>query len=391
MDLHEYQAKAILEEYGIPLQTPCMVFTREDIPKVLERFKGKTIVAKVQVHAGGRGKAGGVKIIKEESEKAKIIQQLLDFRIVTKQTGANGLPSRGVLITEACSIKHEYYIACLIDREKACPVLIASKEGGMDIEELAHKEPHKILKLPYSHTGALHAYQLRRLKSFMGWNEPYFNAALDLAQNLAKAFIEIDASLVEINPLVLTQDNQILALDAKISLDDNALFRHKNFAEFFDPSQLPSSEVEAKAHDLSYVALKGTIGCMVNGAGLAMATMDIIDHYGGKPANFLDVGGSATKEKVAQGFKIILSDPSVNTILINIFGGIMNCATIAEGVIHAAKEMDLKIPLVVRLEGTNVEEGKKIIGQSALRIIAASDLEDAAKKAVEASSGYFDQ
>lgn len=390
MDLHEYQAKAILQEYGIPIQEPVMVFNREDIPKVLERFKGKTIVAKVQVHAGGRGKAGGVKIIKDDKDKEKIIKELLDFRIVTKQTGANGLPSKGVLITEACLIAHEYYMACLIDREKACPVLIASKEGGMDIEELALKNPEAILKLKYSHNGELHPFQLRRLKAFMGWNEPHFNAAIDLAKNMAKAFIEIDASLLEINPLVVTNDKQIIALDAKISLDDNALFRHKNFAEFFDPSQLPKSEVEAKAYDLSYVALKGTIGCMVNGAGLAMATMDIIDHYGGKPANFLDVGGSATKEKVAQGLKIILSDPSVNTVLINIFGGIMNCATIAHGVIHAAQEMDLKIPLVVRLEGTNVEEGRKLIGESALRIIAAEDLDDAAKKAVEASSGYFD-
>lgn len=390
MDLHEYQSKAILQEYGIPIQDPVMVFTKEDIPKVLQRFKGKTIVAKVQVHAGGRGKAGGVKIIKEEKDKEKIIKELLDFRIVTKQTGVNGLASRGVLITEACLIEHEYYIACLIDREKAAPVLIAAKEGGMDIEELAHKNPEAILKLPYSFNGQLHPYQLRLLKAFMGWNEPHFNAAIDLAKNMAKAFIEIDASLLEINPLVLTKDQQILALDAKISLDDNALFRHKNFIDFFDPTQLPASEVEAKEHDLSYVALKGTIGCMVNGAGLAMATMDIIDHYGGKPANFLDVGGSATKEKVAQGLKIILSDPSVNTVLINIFGGIMNCATIAHGVIHAAKEMNLKIPLVVRLEGTNVEEGKKLIGESALRIIAAEDLDDAAKKAVEASSGYFD-
>jgi succinyl-CoA synthetase beta subunit len=391
MDLHEYQAKAILEEYGIPLQKPHMVFKRSDIPHVLRLFEGKPIVAKVQVHAGGRGKAGGVKVVKEESEKKAIIEKLLDFRIVTKQTGVDGLPSKGVLVTEACQIAHEYYLAVLIDRKQACPILIASKEGGMDIEELAHKKPEAILKIPFSFTGQLHPFQLRRLKSFMGWHEPYFQAALDLAKNLAKAFIEIDASMIEINPLVLTKDQQILALDAKISLDDNALFRHIDYQGFFDPTQMPPSEVEARDNDLSYVALKGTIGCMVNGAGLAMATMDIIDHYGGKPANFLDVGGSATKEKVAQGFKIILSDPSVNTILINIFGGIMNCATIAEGVIHAAKELDLKIPLVVRLEGTNVEEGKKLIGQSALRIISAQDLEDAAKKAVEASSGYFDQ
>jgi succinyl-CoA synthetase beta subunit len=390
MDLHEYQAKAILQEYGIPIQAPHMVFKREDIPHVLAHFKNKPIVAKVQVHAGGRGKAGGVKVIKEESEKAKIIESLLDFRIVTKQTGENGLPSKGVLVTEACQIAHEYYIAILIDRKMGKPVLIASKEGGMDIEELAHKKPEAILKIPFSYSGKLHPFQLRKLKSFMGWKKDCYKAALSLVSNLAKAFIEIDASLVEINPLVLTKDEQVLALDAKVSIDDNALFRHPEIAEFFDPTQLPSSEVEAKKYDLSYVALKGTIGCMVNGAGLAMATMDIIDHYGGKPANFLDVGGSATKEKVAQGLKIILEDPSVNTVLINIFGGIMNCATIAHGVTQAAEELNLKIPLVVRLEGTNVEEGKKIIGQSAFRIISASDLEDAAKKAVEASSGHFD-
>ncbi len=390
MDLHEYQAKAILQEYGIPLQTPHMVFKPSDISKVLAQFKDKTIVAKVQVHAGGRGKAGGVKVIKEEHKKKEIIEKLIDFRIITKQTGQDGLPSSGVLVTEACSIEKEYYLAVLIDREKGLPTLIASKEGGMDIEELAHSRPEAILKIPFSFSGKLHPFQLRRLKSFMGWNEPHFIPALDLAKNIAQAFIEIDASLLEINPLVLTKEKEILALDAKISLDDNALFRHKSYAEFFDPTQMAPSEVEARENDLSYVALKGTIGCMVNGAGLAMATMDIIDHFGGSPANFLDVGGSATKEKVAQGFKIILSDPSVNTILINIFGGIMNCATIAEGVIHAALELDLKIPLVVRLEGTNVEEGKRLIGQSALRIISATDLEDAAKKAVEASSGNFD-
>lgn len=391
MDLHEYQAKALLQEYGIPIQTPHMVFQRSDIPNVLAKFKNKSIVAKVQVHAGGRGQAGGVKLVKQESEKQSVIEQLLDFRIVTKQTGEQGLPSRGVLVTEACQIAHEYYLAVLIDRKQAKPVLIASKEGGMDIEELAHKKPDSILKIPFSFTGHLHPFELRLLQSFMGWNKPYHRAALALAQNLALAFIKTDASLIEINPLVETQDQQILALDAKLSVDDNALFRHKELAECFDPTQLPASEVEARKDDLSYVALKGSIGCMVNGAGLAMATMDIIEHFGGKPANFLDVGGSATKEKVASGFKIILSDPSVNTILVNIFGGIMNCATIAQGVIHAATELELKIPLVIRLEGTNVEEGKRLIAQSGLRLISATDLEDAAKKAVEASCGYFNQ
>jgi succinyl-CoA synthetase beta subunit len=391
MDLHEYQAKAILMEYGVPLQKPYMVLKNSDIPKALEHFKGKTIVAKVQVHAGGRGKAGGVKLVKEDSEKKAIIEKLLNMRVVTKQTGQEGLPSSGVLITEACDIEKEYYMACLIDRKLGLPMLIASKEGGMDIEELAHKHPEAILKIPFSNNGKLHPFQLRKLKSFMGWNEPYFAAGLEIAQNLAKAFIEIDASLLEINPLILTKNHEVIALDAKISLDDNALFRHKAYAEFFDPTQLPKSEVEAKVNDLSYVALKGNIGCMVNGAGLAMATMDIIDYYGGKPANFLDVGGSATKEKVAQGFKIILSDPSVKAILVNIFGGIMNCATIADGVIAAAKEMDINIPIVVRLEGTNVEEGKRLIQESAIRIISAQDLDDAAKKAVEASHGDFDQ
>lgn len=391
MDLHEYQAKAILIEYGVPVQKPFMVFDLTDIPKALEHFKHKTIVAKVQVHAGGRGKAGGVKLIKEEKDKKHLLEKLLTMRVVTKQTGEEGLPSSGVLITEACDIEKEYYMACLIDRKLGCPMLIASKEGGMDIEELAHSRPEAILKIPFSYDGQLHPFQLRKLKSFMGWNAPYFEAGLEIAKNICKAFIEIDASLLEINPLVLTKQHEVMALDAKISIDDNALFRHKGYADFFDPTQLPKSEVEAKAHDLSYVALKGNIGCMVNGAGLAMATMDIIDYYGGKPANFLDVGGSATKEKVAQGFKIILSDPSVKAILVNIFGGIMNCATIAEGVIAAAKEMDIKIPIVVRLEGTNVEEGKRLIQESAIRIISAKDLDDAAKKAVEASCGNFDQ
>jgi len=388
MNLHEYQAKAILQEFGIPIQKPYMIFNLADIQAVLKAFKGRPLVAKVQVHAGGRGKAGGVKILKEDDNRAKILEELLHFKIVTKQTGAKGMPSSGVLVSEACHIQKEFYLACLIDRTLAQPVLIASKEGGMDIEELAHKRPEAILKMPFSYSGRLHPFQLRKLRAFMDWKEPVYEPALELAKNLAKAFIETDASLCEINPLVMTKENEILALDAKMSLDDNALFRHKALEAFFDPTQQAASEVEAKAFDLSYVALEGNIGCMVNGAGLAMATMDIIDYYGGKPANFLDVGGSATADKVAQGFKIILKDPHVKALLVNIFGGIMNCATIAEGVMAAAKELKVQVPIVVRLEGTNVEEGKRLLKTSSIQIISASDLEEAGKKAVEAARGH---
>jgi succinyl-CoA synthetase beta subunit len=291
------------------------------------------------------------------------------------------------MISELVDISKEYYLGCVIDREKAIATMIVSYEGGMEIEEIAKHSPHKILKLPIDEIHGLKGYHLVELARFLGWSKEQSQIGMKIAKQLALAFMKLDASLLEINPFVLTKQGNFIALDAKLAVDDNALFRQPQISSYYDPTQSSESENAAKEHDLAYVALEGNIGCMVNGAGLAMATMDIIHHYGGKPANFLDVGGSATKEKVAYGFKIILSDPNVKAILVNIFGGIMNCATIAEGILYAVKEVGITVPLIVRLEGTNVEMGKKILKESHLKIIAAEDLKDAAQKATQSLRG----
>lgn len=387
MNTHEYQAKKILQKYGIPVPVFQAVSTLNDASEALAEMELSQGVVKVQVHAGGRGKAGGVKLAKTPKEILEAVQKLLGMKIVNNQTGKDGVVAHQVIISPLLAYKKEYYLGAIIDRHKGQAMLIASPEGGMEIEEIAKTKPDKILTLPIPYNGQFKSYQLVRVAKFMGWKGKAFENGQKVVAGLAKAFVDTDASLLEINPLVETEDGGIWALDAKLSIDDNALYRQPEIASFYDPTQASPSEAQAKEFDLAYVALDGKIGCMVNGAGLAMATMDIIEYYGGSPANFLDVGGSATKEKVAEGFKIIISDPQVKAILVNIFGGIMNCATLAAGIIAAAGELELNVPLVVRMEGTNVEVGKKMLAESGLAIILAENLSEAAEKAVAAANG----
>lgn len=385
MNTHEYQAKKILEKYGIPIPPFRVISNISEIQNAIEELGVDQAVVKVQVHAGGRGKAGGVKLAKTREEIVRYAKELLGMRIVNNQTGKEGVVSHLVLITPMTQIAKEYYMGAVVDRENARGVLMVSPEGGVDIEEVAIKSPEKILKLPIGLNGSFRRYQLLEMAKFMGWQGEIAKNGMCLAANLAKAFVETDASLLEINPLVLTKENTLVVLDAKLSIDENAIFRQKEIAAFYDPIQVPSNEAEAHENGLAYVALEGEIGCMVNGAGLAMATMDIIYRHGGSPANFLDVGGGATKEKVTEGFKILLSDKKVKAILVNIFGGIMNCATIAEGIIAATKELEFNVPLVVRMEGTNVDRGRKMLADSGLNIAIAQNLTEAADKVVAAS------
>ena len=382
MNIHEYQAKEILQTYGIPIPSFGIASNDAEIDEVIKDLNLKEAVVKIQVHAGGRGKAGGVKFAKTPDEIREIAKELIGMKMVNNQTGPQGVIAHQVMLSTPSAIEKEYYIGAIIDRENARPVLIASPEGGMEIEEIAEKMPEKILTIPIQLDGTLKPFHLLRLTNFMGWKKEMAKKGRRIAQGLAKAFIETDASLLEINPLITTPEQEIVALDAKLSIDENALYRQPDIATFYDPTQQSKSEIAAKQYDLAYIALDGNIGCMVNGAGLAMATMDIIHFYGGEPANFLDVGGGASAEKVAEGFRIILSDPKVKAILVNIFGGIMDCAVLAEGIISAAKEDAIEVPLVVRMEGTNVEQGKKLLKDSGLAIITADSLADAAKKAV---------
>ena len=387
MNLHEYQSKEILKKYGIPIPEFGVASNAHEVKHLIERLRLTEAVVKIQVHAGGRGKAGGVKFAKSKEEIAKVAHSLIGMKMVNQQTGPDGIIAQKVLLSKPVDIAKEYYIGAVIDRDRSLPILIASPEGGMEIEEISHKMPEKILQLPMTIEGKLRSYQIVRLCKFMGWTGDLAKKGSVIAQGLSKAFIETDASMIEINPLVLTPEGDLIAIDAKMSIDDNALFRHPEFIPYYDPSQGSPQEAKAKEFDLAYIAMQGTIGCMVNGAGLAMATMDIIQLHGALPANFLDVGGSATREKVAEGFKIILSDPQVKAILVNIFGGIMNCKTLAEGVIFAATEQHIKIPIVVRMEGTNVDAGKKLFAESRLKIVVAEDLERAAKLVVAAAKG----
>lgn len=380
MNTHEYQAKEVLQRYGIPIPEFAVATKVSEVEKAIRHLHLKEGVVKIQVHAGGRGKAGGVKFGKTPEEIIRAAEQLIGMKMVNNQTGPEGVIAHEVLITKPIDIKKEYYLGAVIDRERAVPILIASPEGGMEIEEVAEKHPDKILKLPIELDGTLRGYRQVRLCNFMGWKGEMAKEGARIARGLAKAFIETDASLLEINPFVESTDGKLWALDAKLAVDDNALYRQPEISGYYDPTQVSANEVAAKEFELAYIALDGNIGCMVNGAGLAMATMDIIQYYGGKPANFLDVGGGASKEKVAEAFKIILSDPKVKAILVNIFGGIMNCATLAEGIIAAASEMEIKVPLVVRMEGTNVEEGKKMLEKSNLSIVTADALAEAAEK-----------
>jgi succinyl-CoA synthetase beta subunit len=383
MNLHEYQAKLILMGEGVPVPPFGVAAHKSEVEKIIKDLHLKEAVVKIQVHAGGRGKAGGVKFGKSPEEIKKLAGELIGMKMVNNQTGPGGVVAHQVLIASPLKIAKEYYLGAIIDREKAEPILIASPEGGMDIEEIAEKHPEKILTLPIALDGSMKPYHLLRLAKFMGWAGKAQEEGIKIAQAVAKVFIQKDGALLEINPLVKDEDGHLWALDAKLSIDDNALFRQKAIAEMFDASQQSKYEVAAKQHDLAYIALNGNIGCMVNGAGLAMATMDIIHYAGGEPANFLDVGGSATAEKIAEGFNILVSDPNVKAILVNIFGGIMNCATIAEGILTALKNKPLSIPLVVRMEGTNVEEGKKMLQKSGLKIVTADNLADAATRVVK--------
>ncbi len=385
MNIHEHQTYEILRKYGIPIPNFGVASTEEEVRKVVTELDLDRAVVKVQVHAGGRGKAGGVKLTKSKEEIFDVSKQLLGMKIVNNQTGPEGVVANKVLMAPLTDIEKEYYLGAIVDREQSRPIVIVSPEGGMDIEEIAETMPERILKEEIQLDGTLRAFQLRKIAKFMGWKGDIAKQGMRVVASLAKAFMESDGSLLEVNPLVLTKDGQIKAIDAKFGIDDNALYRQKEIGAFYDPTQGSQQEHEAKEFDLAYIALDGEIGCMVNGAGLAMATMDLINHHGGTPANFLDVGGSASKEVVAAGFRIILHDPKVKAILVNIFGGIMNCGTLAEGIVSVTQDMDLNVPLVVRMEGTNVKEGKRILKEANLNIITADNLADAADKVVGVS------
>jgi succinyl-CoA synthetase beta subunit len=384
MNIHEYQAKSLLAKYGVPVPRGGVAYTPKEAEKVAADLGGPVWVVKAQIHAGGRGKAGGVKVLKAAAEVPKTAQAMLGKKLVTHQTGPEGKEVKRVYIEEGCDIARELYLGMLIDRGTGRITLMASTEGGMDIEEVAAKTPEKILRVAIDPATGLQPFHARKLAFGLGLDGKQVNSAVKFMQALYSAFIGLDASLTEINPLVVTGAGELIALDAKMNFDDNALFRQPKVVELRDEDEEDPAELEASKHDLNYVKLNGNIGCMVNGAGLAMATMDIIKLYGGEPANFLDVGGGATRERVTTAFKLILSDPNVEGILVNIFGGIMRCDVIAEGVVAAAREVSLHVPLVVRLEGTNVELGKKMLNQSGLPIVSADNLADAAEKIVKA-------
>jgi succinyl-CoA synthetase beta subunit len=387
MKIHEYQGKELLKRYGVPVPFGLPAMSVEEaiaaVPRVQKEGGTEVVVVKAQIHAGGRGKGGGVKVCKSAAEAEKAIRQIFGMQLVTHQTGPEGKKVQRLLIEQGLAIAHEYYLGMTLDRATGRITVMASTEGGMEIEEVAAHSPEKILKEGINPAVGWQEYQSRRLGFALGLDAKQVRELSKFLQALTRCYWEIDCSLLEINPLITTKDGRVLALDAKVNFDDNALYRHAELEEWRDLSEEDPAETEAKKYDLSFIKLDGKIGCMVNGAGLAMSTMDIIKHYGGEPANFLDVGGGATAEKVTAAFKIITADPSVKSIFINIFGGIMKCDTIANGVITAVKEVGLKVPLVVRLEGTNVALGKKILEESGLNLVAAADMADGAKKAVE--------
>lgn len=383
MNIHEYQGKELLRQYGVAVSYGIVAFSPEEAVKAAKELSTDIVVVKAQIHAGGRGKAGGVKIAKNLDEVRTYAKELLGKVLVTHQTGPEGKEIKRLLIEEGSDIKKEYYIGLVLDRQTSRVTLMGSEEGGVDIEEVSENNPEKIFKEVIDPIVGLTGFQARRMAFNMNIPPKLVNKAAKFMLGLYTVFIEKDASIVEINPLVETGDGNILALDAKFDFDENALYRHKDIVELRDFDEEDAKEIEASKYDLSYISLDGNIGCMVNGAGLAMATMDTINYYGGTPANFLDVGGGATAEKVTEAFKIILSDKNVKGIFVNIFGGIMKCDIIAEGVIQAAKEVSLDVPLVVRLEGTNVEIGKKLLNESGLNIVAAGTMADGAKRIVE--------
>ena len=380
MKIHEFQGKQLLGRYGLVVPQGRECKTVDEAVAAYEELSTDICVVKAQIHAGGRGKAGGVKLVKNAEEARAAAADILGKTLVTHQTGPEGQLVRRLWVEEGSQIDREYYLGIVIDREQDLPVMMASSEGGTEIEEVAEKTPEKILKAAYSPESGLTDEDAERLARGIGIPDELVGQAKEYLQGLSKIFCELDCSLAEINPLVTTKDGKVLALDAKMNFDDNALFRHADLVELRDLDEEDAKEIEASKYDLSYISLDGDIGCMVNGAGLAMSTMDVIQLYGGSPANFLDVGGGATAEKVAAAFRIILSDENVKAVLVNIFGGIMKCDVIAEGVITAVKEVSLDVPLVVRLEGTNVERGKALLAESGLPIISADDLDDAAQK-----------
>jgi succinyl-CoA synthetase beta subunit len=391
MKIHEYQGKELFRRYGVPVPTGIAAMTAGDaiaaIPKVQEQAGTEVVVVKAQIHAGGRGKGGGVKVARNRADAEAAVRKIFGMQLVTPQTGPSGKKVQRLLVEQGLDIAKEYYLGMLLDRATGRVTVMASSEGGMDIEEVAASHPEKILREAINPSVGWQDFQARRLARKLGMSGATASELTRFMRALSRCYDEMDCSLLEINPLVVTRSGKVLALDAKITFDDNALYRHPELAEWHDPAEEDEQELEAKKWDLSYIALEGNIGCMVNGAGLAMSTMDIIKFYGGQPANFLDVGGGATTEKVTAAFKIITSDPQVKAIFVNIFGGIMKCDTIANGVIAAVKEVGLKVPLVVRLEGTNVEIGKKLLSASGLNIVAAADMADGAQKAVKAAGG----
>ncbi|MEZ5873548.1 MAG: ADP-forming succinate--CoA ligase subunit beta [Hyphomicrobiales bacterium] len=384
MNIHEYQAKDLLKAYGAPVANGRIATSAEEAANAAKELSGDVFVVKAQIHAGGRGKGGGIKLVKTLQELHAEADRMLGKPLVTPQTGPKGRVVRSVYVVEDTTIARELYLSLLVDRSTGRIAFVASTEGGVNIEEVAANTPELITTIDVDPASGLSAFHGRVIASALKLEGDLAKQCAKLIKTLYKLFVGKDASLIEINPLVVTKENNLVCLDAKIGFEDNALFRHPDIEALRDIHEEDPAEVEASKHDLSYVKLDGTIGCMVNGAGLAMATMDIIKLYGGEPANFLDVGGGATKERVTEAFKIILSDPNVQGVLVNIFGGIMRCDTIAEGIIAAAKEVNLAVPLVVRLEGTNVERGKELLAKSGLTIIPADDLDDAAKKAVAA-------
>src|SRR3954454_9252279 len=384
MNIHEYQGKEILRKYGVAVPNGKVAFTVDEAVEAAKELGTDVCVVKAQIHAGGRGKAGGVKVAKNLEEVRTYANEILGKTLVTHQTGPEGKEVKRLLIEEGCDIKKEYYVGLVFDRATSRVVLMASEEGGTEIEEVAEKTTEKIFKEEIDPVVGLLPYQARRIAFNINIPHDLIGQAVKFMTGLYQAYIEKDCSIAEINPLVVTGDGKVMALDAKLNFDSNALYRQKDVLAYRDLEEEDPKEIEASKHDLSYISLDGNIGCMVNGAGLAMSTMDIIKHYGGDPANFLDVGGGATKEKVTEAFKIILSDEQVKGIFVNIFGGIMRCDVIADGVVAAARELGLSRPLVVRLEGTNVELGKKILKQSGLKITSADNLADAAQKIVKA-------
>src|SRR5262245_49467167 len=387
MNIHEYQAKGVLREFGVAVPRGFPALSIDDAVHAAQKLGGPVWVIKAQIHAGGRGKAGGVKVVKSIDDVKKEATRLLGSTLVTHQTGPQGKQVHRLYIEEGSAIEKEFYLSMLVDRETSRIAMVVSTEGGMDIEKVAHDTPDKIVTISIDPVANICPHHVRRVSKALGLDADLQKQMSPLLTYLYKAFVEKDMSLLEINPLVVTKDKKLVCLDAKVGFDDNALFRHPEVAALRDETEEDAKEIEASKYDLNYVALDGTIGCMVNGAGLAMATMDIIKLYGLEPANFLDVGGSASKEKVAAAFKIITSDPKVKGILINIFGGIMKCDVIASGVVDAVREVGLRVPLVVRLEGTNVDQGKDILAKSNLNVTAADDLDDAAQKIVKAVKG----